>query len=121
MSGFEYEQNSTNLFNPHSKNVEVENCQSIYFEAIEFPWVFHGRSAVQFIQYLNEQAYSGNSRLFSNKIIQQIILYQWRHFKQAYIKFRFVPYLIYFLLIIFYTTLTHEFETTDNLPGSDLR
>lgn len=60
---------------------------------------------------------SRETRLFSNQVIQNIILFQWRHFRKAFIKFRYIPFLFYFFLIIFYTTLTHEFENRDNVIG----
>jgi hypothetical protein len=41
--------------------------QSIKFEAIEFPWVFTGKSAHTFIKYLNNQ--EKGSTLFANPVI----------------------------------------------------
>ena len=114
-TGFEYEMKDANLFDTQKELEEIDTCEAIYFEAIEFPWVFHGHTAKSFIGYLEEQSKNVESRLFSNQIIQHIIMFQWSYFRTAFIKFRFIPFMIYFGIIIFYITMTHSYETTDNV------
>jgi len=113
-TGFEYDRKGEDLFCPQKDGDDIENSEAILFEAIEFPWVFYGPSAKSFISYLECKGRDGQTRLFSNPIIQHIILFQWRYFKQSYIKYRFIPYILFFAIVVFYITVTHEFEKSDD-------
>lgn len=72
-AGFEYDIKGSDMFNSKIQKTQSIELQTIHFEAIEFPWVFHGPSAISFIYYLVKN--SQGSRLFSNKVVQNVILF----------------------------------------------
>ena len=51
---------------------------------------------------------SGNMEIFSLPTVKAIILFQWKFFRIAIFSWVFIPFLVYFALIIVYTTITFE-------------
>lgn len=82
----------------HKKDLETNN---VVIEALEFEWAFRGKTAKNFIQDL---ALTNKYHIFDIYALKVVILFLWNSFqRRIYIKI-FVPYLIYFIVNIFYVT-----------------
>eukprot|EP00347_Sterkiella_histriomuscorum_P019266 403342303 len=112
--GFEYEEIG-DIFDA-SQEDEKNEAQNIIFTAIEFPWIFKGKSAMSFISYMTNV--EENSNIFQIPTIQDIIIFQWRHFKKSYIKYKLIPFIFYFILILLYTTVDFGDELNENQQDS---
>jgi ABC-type multidrug transport system fused ATPase/permease subunit len=83
--------------------------------AIEFDWILKTQEGKDFLQYLSE---TENLRIFDNEIIKYIVYHQWNKFLPYICVLLFVPFLIHFVLFLFYATwLYHETEVEDDKNG----
>ena len=46
------------------------------------------------------------------------MLFQWKFYRRAIITWIFVPFIVYFLLIVFYTTYTYDMKVSGDPSGS---
>ncbi|CAI2381450.1 unnamed protein product [Moneuplotes crassus] len=80
---------------------EENTLKRVSIKGIEFDWIFQGDNCHQFLKDLSG---SQNINLFGQDIIRDIILFQWKYFKEVIILKLFIPYIIYFVLFCLYTT-----------------
>ena len=96
----------------------IEDVESdvkrIEITAIEFDWVFHGDSAVQFTRML---AYTDNDNLFALETVRVIVTFLWQKFFNKILKIFFFPFLIYMVQFCVYVTYIYTKHTED--PDND--
>ena len=71
-------------------------------KAVELDNVFVGESSLHMLKMLSD---TENIDTFSLKVVQAIILFQWKYFKRAIVLKVLLPFSIYFLLFILYGSL----------------
>lgn len=92
---------------------EEENLlKRVSIKGIEFDWIFQGKHANNFLSSLCPD--EENIEIFSQDIIRDIILFQWKYFKSAIILKLFIPYVIYFIIFCMFSTWLVEREFTEN-------
>ena len=81
--------------------------------AVEFDWLFGEKEGEEFMK---ELAATDNIELFSLRIIQYIVRYQWKYFKRMIMLRILLPFALYFVFFLVYATHTlHE----KGLAGGD--
>lgn len=65
-------------------------------EALDFDWLFHEQNASTLLDILSE---TDNTRILTSKQIKLFVDLVWVHYQGAIIKFIFLPYMLYLLLI----------------------
>jgi hypothetical protein len=90
------------------------NEKRVEIKAIEFDWIFHSKEASQFLKILSE---TNNLNLFSLKIIKNIVLFFWKYFQKMIIIKVFLPFALYFLLVIINSTYFYEKRVENNDSG----
>ena len=87
------------------KEAKSQGLSRVEIKAIEFDWLFDEDQGKRFLVSL---ATTDNMEVFSIDVIQNVILYMWKHYRKAIVKFMFIPFLIYFVLFILYATWINE-------------
>jgi len=109
VAAFENTDEKLNVFD------EEENIlKRVSIKGIEFDWIFQGENCDRFLKDL---CGSSNINLFGQDIVRDIILFQWKYFKEVIILKLFIPYIIYFGIFCLYTTWLLEkqhLEEDDN-------
>jgi len=77
------------------------NQKIVSIKGIEFDWIFRSKHSVELMR---ELATTNNINLFKIEVIQDILLFHWKYFKQVLIYLFFIPFLIYFCTFIGFTT-----------------
>lgn len=87
------------------KRVEVK--------AIEFDWMLTTKEGEDFLERLRK---TDNLGYFEIEVIKDLIMFQWEYFLPRIIIFLFVPFMLFFLMFILYTTwiLDEMFNEADN-------
>jgi hypothetical protein len=75
------------------KRVEVK--------AIEFDWMLTTKEGEDFLEGLRQ---TDNLAYFEIDVVKDLILFQWSYFLPRIIMFLFVPFLVFFIMFILYTT-----------------
>ena len=86
---------------------------------LEYGWLLKGNAGDQFIDYLSYKP--SDSNIFNIKGVQTIINSQWKIFRSKYLKFQFIPFLLYFLSIIIFNTVlnTHTMSLRRTLEVNE--
>ena len=87
---------------PRIKASEGDSEMRVEIKAVELDDIFVGESSRMWMKALTE---TENIDIFSLKVIQAIIFFQWKYFKRMIIWKVFVPFIAYFLLFIVYGSL----------------
>jgi large-conductance mechanosensitive channel len=87
------------------KRVEVK--------AIEFDWMLTSHNGEQFLERLRK---TDNLGYFEIEVIKDLIMFQWGYFLPRIIIFLFIPFMLFFLMFVLYTTwvLDEMFNETDD-------
>jgi hypothetical protein len=85
----------------------------VSIKGIEFDWIFSGDKALELLKNLSES----EVHIFGQSIIRDIVLFQWKYFKEVIILKLFLPYVIYFITFCLYTTWLLERRFSENDDG----
>jgi len=80
-----------------------KDIMPVQFTILDYGWLMKGNTGYQFTEYLAHQP--SDSALFKMQNIQTIVNAQWKPFKKQYLKYQFIPFCIYFALIVLFNTL----------------
>lgn len=98
--------NELDLFqDKHVIRGEEDETKRVELTALEFDWIFAGKSATNFIKRL---ANTDNDDLFAIPSIKILILFLWKKFFYKILFKIFIPFMIYFCFLLIY--ITHIYE-----------
>jgi hypothetical protein len=92
-----------------------DGIKRIEISALEFDWVFHGDSAVNFIKML---ANTDNDNLFALQTVRIIVMFLWHKFFHRILTVIFFPFIIYLVTFCVYVTFIFTKQSEDLENGS---
>ena len=87
------------------KKEDTEKERIVEIKTIEFDWVFSTDYAGHFMKSIAE---CSNMELFQLLIVKAIILFLWKFYRRVIIRFVIIPYFVYFVVFLIYSTTTFE-------------
>ena len=99
------------------KEKERQKQKRLDIRAIEFDWIFNSGEGVDFLKTL---ANTDNIELFSLTLIRYIIRFLWGYYRKAIVIYLFIPYILYFITFILYTTWVFDRKEERNEGMFDL-
>jgi len=96
------------------RKTQKEGIAKYEVRAVEFDWVFNETEGKIF---LNSMAVSGDDEVFEVEVIKKLIEYLWKFYRRAIVLNIFVPFIIYFVLFITYSTWINELRDEESGTG----
>lgn len=87
------------------------NQKQVEAKVLDFNWVFTGDNAERLVKIL---AKTENDQIFATEQIRVFVDFMWDGFFYAILKYLFIPYCLYFLAFIVYTSYFSHGEGADS-------